>query len=98
MSHLYIEIGKIRRENLNERYINKKMHGYFRKQLENDNNSDMEKSNSRSYNKNMTSHFEGYYSVIDDQELPTKYLKSKRDCNDGKQPTCNNKFKLCKTT
>ena len=52
------------RKNLNERYINKKIHGYFRKQLEKDNNIDIEKSNSRSVNKNMTSHFEGYYSAI----------------------------------
>ena len=48
---------KLSCKNLNERYINKKMHGYFRKQLEKDNNTDMEKSNSRSINKKMASHF-----------------------------------------
>ena len=46
------------------------MQGYFRKQLEKENNIDMEKSNSRSINKNMASHFGGYYSAIHDQELP----------------------------
>ena len=50
--------------NLNDRYINKKMHGYFRKQLEKDNNINKEKSNSRSINKNMMSHFKGYYLAI----------------------------------
>ena len=57
----------------------------------------MEKINSRSINKDMMSHFEGYYLAIRDQELPTNYLKNKRDCDDGKQPTCNNKCRLCKT-
>ena len=57
-------------KNLNDRYINKKMQGYFRKQLEKDNNIEMEKSNSRSINKNMTSHFGGYYLAIHEQELP----------------------------
>ena len=88
---------KLSRKNLNERYINKKMHGYFRKQLEKDDNNDMGKSNSRSITKNVTSHFEGYYSAIHDQELSTKYLKSKRDRDDGKQSTCNKKCRLCKT-
>ena len=69
--------------NLNDGYINKKMHGYFRKQLEKDNNINKEKSNLRSINKNMMSHFEGSYLAINNQELPTKYLKNKRDCDDG---------------
>ena len=83
-------------KNLNERYINRKIHRYFRKQLEKDNNIDMEKSNSRSINKNMKSHFEDYYSAIHNQELPAKYLKNKCDHNNGKQPTRNNKCRLCK--
>ena len=62
------------------------MQGCFRKQLEKDNNIDMEKSNSRAVNTNMTSHFEVYYSAIHDQELPTKYLKNKRDRDDGRPP------------
>ena len=73
------------------------MHGYFRKQLEKDNNIDTEKSNSRSINKNMMTHFEGYYSAIHDQELPTNYLKNKCDDDDGKKLTCNSKCRLCKT-
>ena len=54
---------KMSRKNLNERYINKKMHEYFSKQLEKDNSIDREKSNSRSVDKNITSHFEGYLRV-----------------------------------
>ena len=42
----------------------------------------------------MTSHFEGYYSAILDQELPTKYLKNKSDRDDRKPLTCNNKCRL----
>ena len=59
-------------KNLNEKYINKKIHGYFRRQLMKDNNIDMEKSNLRSIN-----NIEGYYPAIHNQELPIKYLKNK---------------------
>ena len=88
---------KMNRRNLNDRYLNKKMHSYFRNKLEKDDNIDMEKSNSRSVNKNMTFHVEGYYSTIHDQELIAKYLKNKRERDDGKQPTFNNKCRLRKT-
>ena len=44
MSSKYV---KMSRRNLNDRYINNKMYGYFRKQLEKGNNIAMEKSNSR---------------------------------------------------
>ena len=40
-------------KNLNDRYINKKMHGYYRKQLEKD-NIDMENRKSASINKNIS--------------------------------------------
>ena len=82
-------------KNLNDRYINKKMHGYFGKQLEKDNNIDTGKSNSRTTIKNIA-HFEGQYLAIHNQELLTKYLKNKCDHDDGKQSTCNNKCRLCK--
>ena len=45
--------------------------------LEQDNNIDMEKTNLGSINKNMTSHYEDYYSALHNEELPTKYLKNK---------------------
>ena len=86
---------KMSRKNHNERYINKKIRGYFRKWLEKDNNINMEKSNLSSVNKNMTSHYEDYYSALHDQELAKKYLKNKHDRDDGRQPICNNKCRLC---
>ena len=63
------------RKTLNGRYINKKTHEYLRKQLEKDNNIDMEKSNPRSVNKNMTTNFASYYSAMRNEDLPTKYRK-----------------------
>ena len=65
--------------------------------LEQDNNIDMEKTNLGSINKNMTSHYEDYYSALHNEELPTKYLKNKHDCDHGRQRTFNNKCSLCKT-
>ena len=41
------------RKNLNDRYINKKMHGHYKKQLEKD-NIDMENRKSASINKNIS--------------------------------------------
>ena len=34
-------------------------------------------------------------SVVQDQELPTKFLKNKIDRDSGKNPNCNNKCRLC---
>ena len=50
----------------------------------------MEKRNSRSNKKNMTSHSEPYYLAIHNQELPTKYLINKHDSDDGKQSVTTN--------
>ena len=63
------------RKTLNGRYINKKTHEYLRKQVKKDNNIDIEKSNSRAVNKNMTTNFAGYYLAIHDEDLATKYRK-----------------------
>ena len=38
----------------------------------------------------MTSHFEGYLAAIWDQEIPTKYLKHKRQINAVIAPSGNN--------
>ena len=48
-------------------------------------------------NRKLTSHFEGYISVIQEPEIPTKYLINKRARDSGKEPPCNNKSFLCKT-
>ena len=54
--------------------------------MDNDNNID--KHNSK---------IEGYMRIITEQELPTKYIRNKRDRDSGKAPTCNNKSRLCLT-
>ena len=43
----------------------------------------------------ITSQLENYLSTIQDQELPTKYLKNNRARDSGKIPDCNNKCRLC---
>ena len=63
------------RKTLNGRYMNKKTHEYLRKQFEKDNNIDIEKRNSRSVNKNMTTDFAGYYFAMHNEDLPTTYRK-----------------------
>ena len=40
----------------------------------------------------LTSHFEGYISVIHEQEI----FDNKRAKVAGKEPSCDNKFRLCK--
>ena len=35
--------------------------------------------------------------AITEKELPTKYIRNKRDRDSGKTPTCNNKCRLCHT-
>ena len=35
--------------------------------------------------------------TITEQELPTKYIRNKRERDSGKTPTCNNKCRLCHT-
>ena len=77
-------------------YSKKSMHGYFYKQLSNDPKIDIKASNARPINKRTSSHFESYITAIHDQELPTKYLRNKRDRDAGKEPICNNKCRLCK--
>ena len=39
----------------------------------------------------ITSDLEGYMGKITEQELPTKYIRNKRERDSGKTPTCNNK-------
>ena len=41
------------------------------------------------------SQLQNYNPKIQDQELPTKYLKNKRARDSGKTPDCKNKCRLC---
>ena len=58
-----------------ESYISKVMHGYYERKIVNDTQIDKHLSNSWKKDKFVTSQLENYYSTIQDQELPTKYLK-----------------------
>ena len=80
-----------------QNYTNKKMYGYFYKKLINNDKIDQKLSCSRTKNRCMTSHFEGYLAAIRDQEIPTKFLKHKRQIDAGVTPEGNNKCRLCKS-
>ena len=84
------------RKDLEKRYTEKVMHGYFKRKLENNEIIDLKSSLSQSIDKKMTSHFEGYLSAIHDQEIPTKFLINKRDKDSNIAPRYNNKYCLCK--
>ena len=80
-----------------QNYTNKKMHGYFYKKLINNEEIDQKLSCSRTKTHSMTSHFEGFLAAIRDQEIPTKFLKHKRQIGAGITPEGNNKCRLCKS-
>ena len=73
------------------------MHGYINRIIEKDGKIDHNNSKSWTINRKLTSHFEGYIAAIQDQKIPTKYLLNKRARDAGKEPSCDNKFHLCKT-
>ena len=45
--------------------------------------------------KSLTSGVEIYVPFVQDQELPTKFLKNKRDRDSVENPSCSNKCRLC---
>ena len=78
-----------------ESYTSKVMHSYYERKIIDDPQIDKQLSNAWRKNKYLTSEVENYISVVQDQELPTKFLKNKRDRDSGKNPSCNNKCRLC---
>ena len=48
--------------------------------------------------KYLTSHFTSYVCAVKEQEIATKYLINKRQCDEGKTPTISNKCRLSKTS
>ena len=78
-------------------YKEKMMHGYFRKTIEQNENIDHKESQQWLQDKYLTSHFVAYACAIEEQEIATKYLLNKRQRDEGKTPTINNKCRLCKT-
>ena len=65
--------------------------------MDNDNNIDKQQSLAWTKDRSITSDLEGYMGTITEQELPTKYIRNKRDRESGKTPTCNNKCRSCHT-
>ena len=58
--------------------------------MDNDNNIDKQHSLAWAKDRFITFDLEGYMGTITAQELPTKYIRNKRDHDSGKTPTCNN--------
>ena len=73
------------------------MHGYFQKTIEQNENINHRESQQWLQDKYLTSHFTAYACAIEEQEIATKYLLNKRQRDEGKIPTINNKCRLCKT-
>ena len=71
------------------------MHSYYERKIMDDPQIDKQLSNAWRKDKYLTSEVENYISVVQDQELPTKFLKNKRDRDSGKNQNCNNKCRLC---
>ena len=70
------------------------MHGYYERKINNDTQMDKHLSNYLKKDKFVTSQQENYLSTIQDQELPTKYLRYKRARDSRKTSDCNNKCRL----
>ena len=82
-------------ESQRKRYNAKVMHGYYEKKLEQDPGIDRSLSFLWKKDRYVTSECENYLSAIQDQELPTKYLRYKRVRDKGNIPNHNNKCRLC---
>ena len=80
-----------------ERYKSKVMNGCYEKKIINDTEIDKHLSNSWKKDKFVSSQLKNYHSPIQEQELPTKYLKNKRARDSGKTLDCNSKCRLCTT-
>ena len=78
-----------------ERYTSKVMRSYYERKIMVGPQIDKQLSNTWRKGKYLTSEVENYISVVHDQELPTKFLKNKRDRNNAKNPSGSNKCRLC---
>ena len=73
-------------ESQRKRYNGKVMHGYYEKTLERDPSIDMSLSFIWKKDRHLASKCENYLATIQDQELPTKYLRYKRMLDKGYIP------------
>ena len=69
-----------------EKYTAKVMHEYDERKINNDTQIDKHFSTYWKKDKFITSQQEHYLSTVQDQELPTKYLRYKRARDSGKTP------------
>ena len=82
-------------ESQGKRYNAKVMHGYYEKKLEQDPGIDRSLSFLWKKDCYVTSECENYLSAIQDQELPTIYLRYKQVRDKGNIHNHNNKCRLC---
>ena len=87
---------KAKAKEYEQQHINKKIHWYYYRKLQQNDNIDISVSQQRSLTKQITSQFEGHLEAIQDQEIPTKFLGHKRQLDSGQSPTTNKKCRLCK--
>ena len=64
------------------------MHSYYERKIMDDLQIDKQPSNAWRKDQYSTSELENYISVVQNQELHTKFLKNKRDRDSGKNPSC----------
>ena len=95
LSMVFIKVDK---ESQRKRYNAKVMHGYYDKKMEQDPGVDRSLSVLQTKDRYVTSECENYLLAIQDQEVPTKYLRYKRVLDKGNIPNHNNKCRLCMST
>ena len=78
-------------------YQNKVMHGYIAKSIENNPKIDQKTSKSWTRNEDMSSEFEAYAFAIKDQEIATKYIKTKRQKGNTSNTITDTRCRLCKS-
>ena len=62
-----------------DNFVQKPLHGYFYKQIDKDDNIDKQQSLAWTKGRFITSDLEGYMRATTEQELPTKYIRNKRE-------------------
>ena len=78
-----------------ERYKSKLMHRYNERKIMDDPQIYKQLSIAWRKDRYLTSEEGNYISVVQDQELPTKFQRNERDKDSGKTESCNNKCRRC---
>ena len=96
MKSIMRKYTKVKAKEHEQQYINKKMHWYYHRRLQQNYSIDISASQQRSHKKQIRSQFEDYLGAVQDQEIATTFLVHKRQIDSGQSPTANNKCCLCK--